>query len=103
MLVVTMWWKRTRVWVLLWLCNVVMIVSFCFPHVIDMSALSICSVLRALVIVIYMCLLYVSLGSRVSPNSFGLMFMIVRSGGLFWLKPVTMVLFMLCNAVLVEW
>ena len=27
---------------------------------------------------------------------------IVRSGGLFWLKPVAMV-FMLCSAVLVEW
>ena len=28
---------------------------------------------------------------------------IVRSGGLFRLKPVAMVLFMLCSAVLVEW
>ena len=28
---------------------------------------------------------------------------IVRSGGLFWLKPVAMVLFMLYSAVLVEW
>ena len=28
---------------------------------------------------------------------------IVRSVGLFWLKPVAMVLFMLCSAVLVEW
>ena len=28
---------------------------------------------------------------------------IVRSGGLFWLKPVAMVLFMLCSIVLVEW
>ena len=28
---------------------------------------------------------------------------ILRSGGLFWLKPVAMVLFMLCSAVLVEW
>ena len=28
---------------------------------------------------------------------------IVRSGGLFWLKPVAMVLFMLCSALLVEW
>ena len=28
---------------------------------------------------------------------------IVRSGGLFWLKPVEMVLFMLCSDVLVEW
>ena len=27
----------------------------------------------------------------------------VRSGGLFWLKPVAMVLFMLCSVVLVEW
>ena len=28
---------------------------------------------------------------------------IVRSGGLFWLKPVAMVLFMLCSAVPIEW
>ena len=54
---------------------VAMIVSICFPHVVDVSALSICIVLRALVVVIYMCLLYVSLGSRVSPSIFGLMFM----------------------------
>ena len=52
-----------------------MIVSFCFPHVVDVSALSICIVLRAFVVVISMCLLYVSLGSRVSPSIFGLMFM----------------------------
>ena len=36
-----------------------MIVSFCFPHVVDVSALSICIVLRAFGVVIYMCLLYV--------------------------------------------
>ena len=35
---------------------VAMIVSFCFPHVVDVSALSICIVLRALVVVISMCL-----------------------------------------------
>ena len=40
-----------------------------------MSALSIDVVLRAFFVVISMCLLYVSLGSRVSPNIFGLMFM----------------------------
>ena len=40
-----------------------------------MSALSICIVLHALVIVISMCLLYVSLGARVSPSILGLMFM----------------------------
>ena len=28
---------------------------------------------------------------------------IVRSGGLFWFKPVAMVLFMVCSVVLVEW
>ena len=70
MLVVTIWWKRTRVWVL----YVARIVSFCFPHVVDVSGLSICIDLRAFVVVISMCLLCVSLGSRVSPSIFGLMF-----------------------------
>ena len=54
---------------------VAMVVSFCFPHVVDVSTLSICIVVRAFVVVISMCLLYVSLGSRVSPSIFGLMFM----------------------------
>ena len=54
---------------------VAMIVYFCFPHVVDASALSICIVLRALVVVISMRFLYVSLGWRVSPSIFGLMFM----------------------------
>ena len=31
------------------------IVFFCFPHVVDVSALSICTVLLAFVVVIYMC------------------------------------------------
>ena len=47
---------------------------FGFPHVVNVSALSICIVLRAFVVVIYMCLLYVSLGSRVIPSMFGLIF-----------------------------
>ena len=51
------------------------IVSFCFPHVVDVSALSIYNiVLRVFVVMIYMCLLYVSLGSRVSPSIFEFMF-----------------------------
>ena len=50
---------------------VAIIVSLCFPHVVDVSALSICIVLRDLVVVIYMCLLYISLGSRVSPSILG--------------------------------
>ena len=53
---------------------VAMIVSF-FSHVVDVGVLSICIVLRVFVAVIYMCLLYVSLRSRVSPSSFGLMLM----------------------------
>ena len=47
---------------------VAMIVSFCFLHVVDVSALSICIVLCAVVVVIYMYLLYVSLRSRVNPS-----------------------------------
>ena len=54
---------------------VAMIVSFCFPYVVDVNALSICMVFRAFVVVISMCLLYVSLRSKVSPSKFVLMFM----------------------------
>ena len=43
---------------------VVSIVSLCFPHVVGVSALSICIVLRAFVVVISVCLWYVNLGSR---------------------------------------
>ena len=46
-------------------------VSFCFPHVVEVSAFSMFSVLRALVMVFCMCLLYVSLGSKVKPSIFG--------------------------------
>ena len=41
----------------------------------DAHFLYFCIVLRAFVVVISMCLLYVSLGSRVSPSILGLMFM----------------------------
>ena len=54
---------------------VAMIVSLCFPHVVDVIALSICIVLCAFVDVIPMCLLHVSLGSKVSPSIFCLIFM----------------------------
>ena len=40
-----------------------------------MSALSICIVLCAFIVVIHMRLLYVNLGSRVRPSILGLMFM----------------------------
>ena len=45
-----------------------------------------------------MCMLTVSNALLMSSAT-----IIVRSCGLFWLKPVAMVLFMLCSAVLVEW
>ena len=45
---------------------VMMIVSFCLPHVVDVIVLSMSCML----------LLYVSLGSRVSPSIFWLMFMV---------------------------
>ena len=44
------------------------------------------------------CMLTVSNAFLVSSAT-----VIVRSGGLFWLKHVAMVLFMLCSAVLIEW
>ena len=47
------------------------IVSFGFPRVVDVSALNICIVLRAFVVVLSMWLLYVSLGSGVSPSNCG--------------------------------
>ena len=55
------------------------IVSFCFLHVIDVSALSIYIVLRAFVVMISMCLVFVSLRSRVSPSILGLMLSICSS------------------------
>ena len=73
---------------------VAMIVTFCFPHVVDASDLSICIVLRAVVVVIFMCLLYVSLWSRKSV----LVFWVDVHG-----ECEVMVLFILCSAVLIEW
>ena len=43
------------------------------------------------------CMLTVSNGLLMSSAT-----VIVRSGGLFWFKPVAMVVFMLCSVVLVE-
>ena len=51
-------------------------VSFCIPHVADVSDLSICIVFRAFVVLISMSLLYVRLWSRVCPSIFGLMFLV---------------------------
>ena len=42
---------------------------------VDVSALSRCIVLYAFIVVFSMCLVYVNMGSRVSPNTSGLMVM----------------------------
>ena len=66
MLLVTIRWKRPRIRMgLVMALYVARIVSICFLHVVDGSALSICIVLRAFAVVISMCLLYVSCRSSV--------------------------------------
>ena len=51
------------------------IVSICLPHLVDERNLNMGSVLDALNAVLSMCLLYVSLGSRMRPSIFGGVFM----------------------------
>ena len=51
------------------------IVSLCLPHLVDERTLRMGSVLDALDAVLSMCLLYVSLGSRVRPSILGCVFM----------------------------
>ena len=51
------------------------IVSLCLPHLVDGRTLSIGSVLDVLNAVLSMCLLYMSLGSRVRHSIFGFVIM----------------------------
>ena len=46
-------------------------VSLCLPHLVEVRTFSMLIVLRALVAARSMCLLYVSLGSSVSPSILG--------------------------------
>ena len=46
-------------------------VSLCLPHLVEVRTFSMLIVLRALVAARSMCLLWVSLGSRVSPSILG--------------------------------
>lgn len=50
---------------------VVVSVSLLFPHCVEVSALSMFSVFLALLVLFCVCLLYVSLGSSVSPSMVG--------------------------------
>ena len=48
-----------------------MSVSFCLPHPIAVSVFMICRGLCACTEMLWMCVLYVSFGSRVTPRTFG--------------------------------
>ena len=48
-----------------------MSVSFCLPHPVAVSAFIICSGLCARTEILWMCVLYVSFGSKVRPRTFG--------------------------------
>ena len=48
-----------------------MSVSFCLPHPVAVSAFIICRGLCACTEMLWMCVLYVSFGSKVRPRTFG--------------------------------
>ena len=48
-----------------------MSVSFCLPHPVAVSVFMICSGLCACTEMLWMCVLYVSFGSKVRPRTFG--------------------------------
>ena len=48
-----------------------MSVSFCLPHPVEVSAFMICRGLCACTGMLWMCVLYVSFGSKVRPRTFG--------------------------------
>ena len=48
-----------------------MSVSFCLPHPVAVSVFMICRDLYAYTKILWMCILYVSFGSKVSPRTFG--------------------------------
>ena len=48
-----------------------MSVSFCLPHPVAVSAFMICRSLCACTEMLWMCVLYVSFGSKVRPRTFG--------------------------------
>ena len=52
-----------------------MSVSFCLPHPVAVSAFMICRGLCACTEMLWMCLLYVSFGSKVRPRTFGCVIM----------------------------
>ena len=51
--------------------DITMSVSFCLPHPVAVSAFMICRGLCACTEMLWMCVLYVSFGSKVRPRTFG--------------------------------
>ena len=58
-----------------------MSVSFCLPHPVAVSAFMICRDLCACTEMLWMCVLYVSFGSKVRPRTFGCVAIVRRSPG----------------------
>ena len=58
-----------------------MSVSFCLPHPVAVSAFMICRGLCACTEMLWMCVLYVSFGSKVRPRTFGCVAMGARFTG----------------------
>ena len=59
-------------------------VSFCLPHPVAVSAFMICSGLCACTEMLWMCVLYVSFGSKVRPRTFGCVAMGNALSCIFW-------------------
>ena len=63
-----------------------MSISFCLPHPVAVSAFIICSGLCACTEMLYMCVLYVSFGSKVRPITFGCVHRAMRSTVLYMFR-----------------
>ena len=72
----TILWKLTQSMGLIMAFYVASIVSFYFPHVVDVNVLSICSVLCAFVVVLSRCFLYLSFVLSVNYSIWGFIFMV---------------------------
>ena len=77
-----------------------MSVSFCLPHPVAVSAFMICRGLCACTKMLYMCVLYVSFGSKARPRTFGCVAM--GSALLFSLMSFSLMSFILYGLELTE-
>ena len=73
-----------------------MTVSFCLPHPVAVSAFMICRGLCACTEMLWMCVLYVSFGSKVRPRTFGC----VAMGSALLLLPHVYYLFLIIQKMI---